>query len=75
MANPSVEVKRRENESIGSLLRRFTRKIQRSKVLIEIRGRQFKARPKSGFKKKKEALRRIAWQKNMDHMRKMGQIE
>ena len=71
----SVEVKRRENESVGSLLRRFTRKIQRSKILIGIRSKQYRLRPKSDYKKRREALRRIAWQKGMERMRKLGQIE
>lgn len=70
-----VEVKRKESESIGGLLRRFTRKIQRSKVLVEARSRQFRERSKSGFRKKKEALRRIAWQKDMAKQRKLGKIE
>ncbi|OGF83032.1 hypothetical protein A3B18_02460 [Candidatus Giovannonibacteria bacterium RIFCSPLOWO2_01_FULL_46_13] len=71
----AVEVKRRENESIGGLLRRFTRKIQRSKIMIEARGRQYRERSKSEFKKRKEALKRIAWQKDMDKLRKLGKIE
>lgn len=70
-----VEVKRRENESVGSLLRRFTRKIQRSGILIEVRGKQYKERSKSEYKKKREALRRIAWQKDMAHLRKLGKID
>lgn len=71
----AVEAKRKENESVGGLLRRFTKKIQRSKVLVLVRSRQFRARTKSGFKKKKEALRRIAWQRDMDKQRKLGKIE
>lgn len=71
----AVEVKRRDNESIGGLLRRFTRKIQRSKVLVDARGRQYRERTKSVYRKKKEALRRIAWQKDMDKQRKLGKIE
>lgn len=71
----AVEVKRRESESIGGLLRRFTKKIMRSKVLIEARSRQYRGRTKSNYKKKKEALRRMAWQKDMERQRKLGKIE
>jgi len=71
----AVEVKRKESESVGGLLRRFTRKIQRSKVLVEARKRQYRSRTKSSFRKKKEALRRIIWQKDMDLQRKLGKIE
>ncbi len=70
-----VEVRRRDNESVGSLLRRFTRKIQRSKILLEARGQQYRGRPKSEYKKRREALRRIKWQQEMHRLRKLGKIE
>lgn len=70
-----VEVRRRENETVGGLLRRFTRKIQRSKVLLEARKQQFAQRRKSEYKTRKEALRRIKWQENMHRLRKLGKIE
>ncbi len=70
-----VEVKRRENESVGGLLRRFTRKIQRSGILIDIRSKQYRERSKSEYKERREALRRIAWQKEMAYLRKLGKIE
>ncbi len=71
----AVSVRKRESESVGSLLRRFTRKIQRSKVLVGIRAKQYRARPKSDYKKKREALKRLAWQKNMERLRKLGKAE
>lgn len=70
-----VEVRRRENETVGGLLRRFTRKIHRSKVLLQARSRKFAQRKKSGYKVRKEALRRIKWQQNMARLRKLGKIE
>lgn len=70
-----VEVRRRENETVGGLLRRFTRKIQRSKVLVGARSRKFAQRKKSEYKVRKEALRRIGWQKEMARLRKLGKIE
>ena len=70
-----VEVRRREHETVGGLLRRFTRKIQRSKVLIQARSRKFAERSKSEYKTRKEALRRIKWQENMARLRKLGKIE
>jgi len=50
-----VEVTRREKESSGSLLRRFTRKAQQAGVLLEVRrGRRWKKTP-SSFRKKRSA--------------------
>jgi len=70
-----VEVRRREKESTGSLLRRFTRKVQQSRVLLEARSHVHRSRAKSKTKKKKDALRRIVKRKHYDHLRKLGKIE
>ncbi len=43
----SIEVRKKEGESTASLLRRFTRKIQQSKVLIRAKKERFYRKPKS----------------------------
>lgn len=53
-------VKRKENESTGSFIYRFTKKVQQSGVLIEARKRRFRNRPKSRLKMKEAALYREA---------------
>jgi small subunit ribosomal protein S21 len=53
-----VEVKRRDNESFESLLRRFNRKIQQSGVLIRARRIRFFESPKSRNLQKEAARRR-----------------
>ncbi len=70
-----VQVQKHENESSGSLLRRFTKRVQRSGFLLRVRGKRFYEPLKSDFKKRKEALRRIEWQKEMDKSRKLGKTE
>jgi small subunit ribosomal protein S21 len=67
-----VEVRKREKESTGSLMRRFTRKVQQSRVLLEARKRAHRARPKSKTKKRKDALRREIKRKEYDRLRKLG---
>jgi len=52
-----VEVKRRDNESFESLLRRFNRKIQQSGVLIRARRIRFFESPKSRNLEKEEQKR------------------
>lgn len=69
-----VEIRKRDNESTGSLLRRFTRAVKLSSFLSRARGRRYYESPKSEFQKKKEALRKVGWQKEMDKMRKLGKI-
>ncbi len=70
-----VEVRKRENESAGSLLRRFNKMLQQSGYLIRARGGRYHASLPSDYQKKKEALRRLAWQKDMEKQRKLGKIK
>jgi len=67
-----VEVRRKEKESVGSLIRRFTRKVQQSRVLLEARGNTYRSRPKSKTKKQKDALRRISKRKEYQRLEKLG---
>lgn len=68
-----VQIRKKENESTGSLLRRFTRAVKLSGVLINARGKRYYEPQKSAFQKKKDALRRIKWQKDIERQRKLGQ--
>ena len=68
----AIEVKKREGESIGSLLYRFTKKMQQSGVLREAKRRRFHNRPTSRIKRKSSALHRAGKQKEMERARKLG---
>lgn len=70
-----VEVRRHEKESVGSLARRFSRKIQRSGILLRARSLTFRKRKKSKIRIRKEALRRLDARKRYAFLEKMGQIE
>lgn len=69
-----VQVIKKENESTGSLLRRFTRAVKLSSFLTRARGRRYYVPQKSEYQEKKDALRRVELQKEMDKMRKLGKI-
>src|SRR3989344_2414318 len=69
-----LSVKEADEKLSGKLIT-LARKIQRSKVLVGIRAKQYRARPKSDYKKKREALKRLAWQKKMERLRKLGKAE
>lgn len=69
-----VEVRKREKESTGSLLRRFTRKVQQSRVLLEARSQNYRTRPKSKTKKQKDALRKETKRKEYNRLRKLGKV-
>ncbi len=69
-----VQITKKENESTGSLLRRFTRAVKLSSLLTRARGRRYYEPGKSEFQKKREALRKVEWQKDMERQRKLGKI-
>lgn len=67
-----VKIRKRENESSGSLLRRFTKALQLSGFLERAKKNRHRQRSKSDYAKKKEALRRIDWEREMRRLRKLG---
>ena len=67
-----VEVKKKDNESFDSLLRRFNRKIQQSGVLIRARKIRFFDPPKSRNLQKVAARRRQQIRVQKEELKKMG---
>ena len=51
-----VEVKRKPNESVGSLLRRFNRFVQQSGVLLKAKRSQFRVKKLTDRKEKNAAI-------------------
>lgn len=69
-----VEVKKKDNESFDSLLRRFNRKIQQSGVLIRARKTRFFEPPKSRNLQKVAARRRSVVRAQKEELKKMGKL-
>ncbi|PIP73916.1 MAG: hypothetical protein COW88_00410 [Candidatus Lloydbacteria bacterium CG22_combo_CG10-13_8_21_14_all_47_15] len=70
----SVEVTKSPNESTSSLVRRFTRRMQGSSILQTAKKRRYSQRKSSDFKKRKNALRRISRQKEVERLKKLGKL-
>lgn len=69
-----VEVRRRENETTGAMLRRFTRRVQQSGVLLCARKMRF-YNPKPTKKTVRDrALRRITVSKEWTRLEKLGKL-
>ncbi len=68
-----VTIVRKERESTESLIRRFTRKIQQSGLLREVRAKRFEQRPKSKDALRAEALYKAQLRRAIDRLKKMGQ--
>ena len=56
-------------------MRRFSKMGQLSGFLDRARKTRYRQRAKSDFTKKKEALRRVLWEREMRKKRKLGKID
>ncbi|MDP3769572.1 MAG: 30S ribosomal protein S21 [Candidatus Sungbacteria bacterium] len=70
-----VEVKRRERETTGAMLRRFTRRVQQSGSLINARKlRSYKAKPTKRVIRER-ALRRKQMTQERAMLEKLGKLK
>ncbi|MDP2695634.1 MAG: hypothetical protein Q8O87_00030 [bacterium] len=67
-----IEVKKRENESVSSLIYRFTKRVRNSGVLLEAKKRRFKSREQSRIKRRSSAIFRAQKKKEVERSRKLG---
>jgi ribosomal protein S21 len=70
-----VEVRKRDNETSDSLVRRFSRKVQQSGVLLQARKVRYYQRKKSKKKVREEAQRRNELQAERERLIKLGEID
>ena len=68
----SIEVRKKEGESVGTLIYRFTKRVQQSGVLREAKKRRFYSRVTNRLKRKLSALHRDGKKKEMDRAKKLG---
>ena len=69
-----VEVKRRERETTGAMLRRFTRRVQQSGVLLNARKKRFYKGQPTKRVVRDSALRRIGIKKERAKLEKLGKL-
>jgi ribosomal protein S21 len=70
-----VEVKRKPRESVSGMLRRFSRKVQLSGILLQARKSRFQKRKRSRNLRKKDALYRERAKKEREKMEKLGLLK
>ncbi|OGZ23438.1 MAG: hypothetical protein A3A08_00285 [Candidatus Nealsonbacteria bacterium RIFCSPLOWO2_01_FULL_41_9] len=69
-----LEVKKQNRESNQSLLRRFSKGMQQSGILIRAKKGQFKRRKKSEGTAKKSALRKEGKRIEYEKLKKLGEL-
>lgn len=70
-----VEVRRKDGESGESLIRRFTRKVQQSGLLIRAKRRRFYEPPKTKREQKDDAIRRKSIREKREYLKKIGKLD
>jgi ribosomal protein S21 len=71
----ALEIRKQERETSQNLIRRFTKRVQKSGILLQARKIMFKRRQKSDEAKKRAALRREELKKHYQKLKKLEEIE
>lgn len=67
-----ITIKKRENETVNSLIFRFNKRIRQSGVLKEARKRRFRDRPQNKRAKKESTLYRLEKRREIERKKKFG---
>lgn len=67
-----MEVRKRKNENVGSFLYRFSKRIQQSGVLKEVKKRRSRTRPQNKGKRRLAALYRMNKKEEITKLKKYG---
>lgn len=70
-----IEVRKKTNESVEGMIRRFTRRVQQSGIVWRAKKRRFYVIPKSKTMKRQDAKKRRELNEYKDYLRKIGKID
>lgn len=70
----AVEVKRKQNESMEGLLRRFSQRVLQSRVIFRAKATKYHTKPKTKRQIKENALRRQYIRNKREYLQKTGQL-
>ncbi|MCA9364780.1 MAG: hypothetical protein KC736_02720 [Candidatus Moranbacteria bacterium] len=70
-----IQVRRKEKETPENMVRRFTRRVQQSGVLLRARRTRFRVEEKSKTMRRREALYKIRIRREIDRLKKMGKFD
>ncbi len=69
-----VEVRKRDKESTEAMLRRFTRRVNNSKVLSQAKDARYRNKEKSKREQRKVAMNRQLFVSERKKLEKMGEV-
>ena len=70
-----IQVKKKDRETSEALIRRFSRRVQQSGVLLSARSGRFFAKPKTRRQSRLSAQYRAKIRKEVDKLKKMGKFD
>jgi hypothetical protein len=70
-----IEVKKKDRETSESLIRRFSRRVQQSGVLVKARKTRFRLEEKSKTELRQGAMYRSKVKKVVERLKKMGKFD
>ena len=70
----AVEGKRKQTESMEAFMRRFSKRMMESRVLINLKKRRFYEEPKSDAIRRASAIRRKKLSEEKEYLRKIGKL-
>lgn len=71
----TFKIKKEKKENSQSLVRRFTKRIRQSGILLRARKNRYRKRPKSEQAQKKAALRKEELKKKYKKLEKLGELK
>lgn len=74
MAMTNVEITKNPNENGGSLLRRFSRKVQEAGIIPKVKGNRYAKRKTSKLSAKAGALKKINRRAEVEKLKKLGKM-
>jgi ribosomal protein S21 len=75
MSKVIVEVKKGQNESNATLLRRFSRRVMDTGTIQKVKSGRYNERPASKRSVKEVTLRRIARRAEVEKLKKLGKVK
>lgn len=71
----NVEITKNKTENGVSMLKRFTRKIQETGIIMKVKGKRYASRDASKLKRKKDKIVKLAGGAKYEHLKKMGKLK
>lgn len=71
----NVDITKNKTENGVSLLKRFTRKIQESGIIMKVKGKRYASRDASKLKRKKDKMIKLEGKGKYEHLKKMGKLK